>query len=84
MPILPTYFTGCRVSFTDYYDFMHVSVRDRFNFRIVPVTGDENCLIEHRLTLISVNESEHHSIRVSLIEHLNRVLMLVHFLVSRA
>ena len=31
IPIRPTDFTGCRVSSTAYYDFMHANVRDRFN-----------------------------------------------------
>ena len=43
IPLRPTDYTGCRVSATDYYDFMRTNVRDRFNFWIVPITGDGNC-----------------------------------------
>ena len=68
IPIRPTNFTGCRVSSTDYYDFMHANVRDRFNFRIIPIIGDGNCFCRTLSHFIFGNESEHHNIRVSLIE----------------
>ena len=68
IPIRPTNFTGFRVSSTDYYDFMHANVINRFNFRIVPVTGDGNCFFRTLSHFIFGNESEHHNIRVSLIE----------------
>ena len=48
IPLRPTNYTGCRVSATSYYDFMRTNVRDRFNFRIVPVTGDGNCFFRTR------------------------------------
>ena len=56
IPIRPTNFTGCRVSSTDYYDFMHANVRDRFNLKIVPVTGDGNCFFSTLSHLIFGNE----------------------------
>ena len=45
---------------------MRLNVRDRFNFRIVPVTGDGNCFF---ITFpIFGDESGHHNIRCSLID----------------
>ena len=61
IPIRPTNFTGCRVSFTDYYDFMHANVRDRFTFKIVPVTGDGNYFFRSLSHINFGNESEHHN-----------------------
>ena len=68
IPIRPTNFTGCRVTSTDYYDFMHANVRDRFNFRIVPITGDGNCFFRTLSHIIFGDESEHHNIRGSIID----------------
>ena len=67
-PLRPTSFTGCRVSATDHYKFMHANVRDRFNFRIVPMTGDGNCLFRSLSHIIFGNESEHHNVCNSLID----------------
>ena len=60
-------YTGCRVSATGYYDFMRANVRSRFNFKIVPVTGDGNCLFRTLSHILFGYESEHHNIRGSLI-----------------
>ena len=68
IPLRSTNYTGCRVSATGYYDFMHTNVRDLFNFRIVPVTGDGNCFFRTLSHIIFGDESEHHNIRGSLIE----------------
>ena len=40
----------------------------RFHYRIVPVTGDGNCLFRTLSHLIFVDESEYHYIRGSLID----------------
>ena len=68
IPLRLTNYTGCRVSSPGYYDFMRSNVRDRFNFRIVPVTGDGNCFFRTLSHIIFGDESEHHNIRGSLIE----------------
>ena len=68
IPLRQTNYTGCRVSATGYYDFMRANVRDRFNFRIVPVTGDGNCLFRTLSHILFGDESEHHNIRGSLID----------------
>ena len=68
IPLRPTNYTGCRVSATGYYDFMRTNVRDRFNFRIVPITGDGNCFFRTLSHIIFGDETEHHNIRGSLIE----------------
>ena len=68
IPLRPTNYTGCRVSATGYYDFMRTNVRDRFNFRIAPITGDGNCFFRTLSHIIFGDESEHHNIRGSLIE----------------
>ena len=73
IPIRPTNFSGCRVSSTDYYDFIHAN---RFNFRIVPVTGDGNCFFRSLSHIIIGDESEHHNIRVSLIEAFEQSLYI--------
>ena len=46
---------------------MLTNVRDRFNFRIVPVTGDVKCFRRTLSHIIFGDESEHHNIRGSLI-----------------
>ena len=66
IPLRPANYTGCRVSATRYYDFMRTNVRDRFNFRIVPITGDGNCFFRTLSHIIFGDESEHHNIRGSL------------------
>ena len=68
IPLRPTNYTGCRVSATGYYDFKRTNVRDRFNFRIVPITCDGNCFFRTLSHIIFGDESEHHNIRGSLIE----------------
>ena len=68
IPLRPTNYTGCRVSATGYYDFMRTNVRDQFNFRIVPITGDGNCFFRTLSHIIFGDETEHHNIRGSLIE----------------
>ena len=68
IPLRPTKCNWCRVSATSYYDFMRTNVRDRCNFRIVPVTGDGNCFFRTLSHIIFGDESEHHNIRGSLIE----------------
>ena len=68
IPMRPTNFTGCRVSSTDYYHFMHANVRDRSNFLILPLTGDGNCFSRTLSHFIFGNKCEDHNIRVSLIE----------------
>ena len=47
---------------------MRANVRDRFNFRIVPVTGDGNCLFRTLSHILFGDESEHHNILGSLID----------------
>ena len=47
---------------------MRTNVRDRFNFRIVSVTGDVNCFFRTLSHIIFGDESEHHNIRGSLID----------------
>ena len=54
IPLRQTNYTGCRVSATDYYDFMRADVRDRFNFRIVPEQAMEIVFLELRPTYFSV------------------------------
>ena len=61
IPLRQTNYTGCRVSATDYYNFMRADVRNRFNFRIVPVTGDGNCLFRTSSHILFGDESEHHN-----------------------
>ena len=68
IPLRPTNYTGFRVSATGYYDFMRTNVRDRFNFRIVPLTGDGNYFFRTLSHIIFGDESEHHNIRGSLID----------------
>ena len=68
IPLRPTNFTVCRVTATNYYDFMHTNIKDRFNLRIVPVTGDGNCFFRTLSQIIFGEESEHHNVRSSLIE----------------
>ena len=68
VPLRPTNYTGCRISATGYYDFMRTNVRDRFNLRIVPITGDGNCFFRTLSHLIFGDETEHHNICGSLIE----------------
>ena len=68
IPLRPTNYNGCKVSATGYYDFMRTNVRDRFNFRIVPITGDGNCFFRTLSHIIFGDETEHHNIRCSLIE----------------
>ena len=63
----PTNYTVCRVQGTDYYDFMHVNVRDLVNFRIVPVRGQGNCFFRTLSHIIFGNETEHQNVRISLI-----------------
>ena len=67
IPLRQTNYTGCRVSSSDHYDFMRANVRDLFNFRIVPVTGDGNCFFRTLSHIILGDESEHQNIRGSLI-----------------
>ena len=67
IPLRQTNYTECRVSATGFYDFMRANVRNRFNYRIVPVTGDGNYLFRTLSHLIFGDESEH-SIRGSLID----------------
>ena len=68
IPLRPTNYTGCRVSATGYYDFMRTNVRDRFNFRIVPLTVDGNCFFRTLSHMFFGDETEHHNIRSSLTE----------------
>ena len=68
IPLRQTNYTECRVSATGYYDFMRANVRNRFNFRIVPVTGDVNCLFRTLSHILFGDESEHHNNRGSLID----------------
>ena len=45
---------------------MRTEVRDRFNFRIVPITGDGNSFFRTQSHIIFGDESEHHNVRGSL------------------
>ena len=63
IPLRPTNYTGYRVQSTDYYNFMRVNVRDRFNFRIVPVIGDGNCFFRTLSHIIFGDETEHQNVR---------------------
>ena len=47
---------------------MRTNVRDRFNFRIVLLTGDGNCFFRTLSHIIFGDETEYHNIRGSLID----------------
>ena len=68
IPLRPTNYTGCRVSATSYYDFMPTVVRNLFNFRIVPITGNGNWVFLTLSDTIFCDESEHHNVPGSLID----------------
>ena len=47
---------------------MHTNVRNRFNFRILPITGVGNCFFITLSHIILGDETEQHNFRGSLIE----------------
>ena len=65
-PLSRTNFIG-RSGSSPYYQMMRTNIRDRFNLKIIPVLSDGNCLFRALSHIIFGNESEHNSVRLSLI-----------------
>ena len=65
-PLTQTDFVGI-ASNSNHYSFIHTNIKDRFNFRIVPVIADGDCFFRALSHIIFGNESELNKVRVSLI-----------------
>ena len=66
IPLRPTNFHG-RTTASNYYSILRDNIQDRFNFRIVPVLADGNCFFRTLSHIIFGDESEHHNVRISLL-----------------
>ena len=76
IPLRSTNLNGRETS-SSYYRMIHRNIKDRFNLKVVPVLSDGNCLFRTLSHIIFGNESEHNSVRLSLIntfEHSNYVV----------
>ena len=67
LPLRSTDFAGATTTSIRYYSIMRTHLQSRFNMRLVPVTGDGNCLFRALSHIIFGNESEHQNVRISLI-----------------